>query len=321
MEAGEIKKAAMIGAGTMGAGIGLCFAQAGFEVVLYDIDPGALGLAFQRIANSQGVLVRENIVSEADAVDARGRITATTRLEEALEGTQFVLEAAPEDLDLKHALFREMDGLCPPQTVLASNTSGLRITDIARVCRHPARVAGMHWVNPPELVPLVEVIRGEQTSPQTVDYIYAMAERLGKVPVRIHKEVPGFGLNRLQFAVLREALHLVEEGVLSAEDVDKAMRCGLGFRYSWLGPLETADLGGLDVFHSVASYLFEDLSRDREPAGRFSQLLAEGKLGIKTGSGFYDYAPGAREDILRRRDTYFVRQWKLIQQVREEPLD
>ena len=315
IQADEIKRAAMIGAGTMGAGMGICFARAGYDVILYDIQQEQLDLALRRIDNSLAVLLREGIITAEKAKEAKARVDTTLDLAEALNGTQFVLEAAPERLDLKHRLFRELDGLCAPEVILASNTSGLSVSEIAESCRHPERVAGMHWVNPPELVPLVEVIRGAKTAEQTLETIYAVALKLGKVPVMIRKEAPGFGLNRLQFAVLREALHMVEHGMVSAEDVDKIMRCGLGFRYSWLGPLETADLGGLDTFHSVASYLFKDLNRDAAPSEWFSGLVEKGRLGIKSGAGFYDYEAGAREEILRKRDTYFVRQWKLIQEV------
>ncbi len=175
----------------------------------------------------------------------------------------------------------------------------------------------MHWANPAEIVPLVEVIRGEETADSTVDVIYRMAETLEKVPVVVNKDIPGFASNRLQFAVLREALHLVEAGVVSARDVDRTLKCGVGFRYPWLGPLETADLGGLDVFHSVAQYLFKDLSTMSAPPEFFDQLVGEGKLGIKTGQGFYDYREASREEILRKRDLYFIRQLKLIREIQK----
>jgi 3-hydroxybutyryl-CoA dehydrogenase len=148
--------------------------------------------------------------------------------------------------------------------------------------------------------------------------IYRIAEKLGKVPVLIQKELPGFASNRLQYAVLREALHLVAEGVVSAEDVDRTLKNGVGFRYPWLGPLETADLGGLDVFHNVGQYLFPALNSAPEMPEVFSKLFTEGKLGIKTGQGFYEYQPDAREEILRKRDLYFVRQLKAIREIEDQ---
>jgi len=312
----DVQRMAMIGAGTMGAGMGMCYAQAGYEVALYDVQAAQLPMALERIANSQAVLVAEGLLPAEEAEAARGRITTTTDLAEALDGVQFVLEAAPERLDLKQRLFREMEGLCPADTILATNTSGLSITAIASACQHPERVGGQHWANPAEIVPLVEVIRGERTSDETLDVIYRVTEKLGKVPVLVQKDVPGFASNRLQFAVLREALHLVAEGVVSAEDVDRTLKNGVGFRYPWLGPLETADLGGLDTFHSVAQYLLPALSTMQETPEFFDRLVEEGKLGIKTGEGFYAYDPEDRDEILRERDLYFIRQLKLIRAIR-----
>lgn len=317
MNVDEIQKTAIIGAGTMGAGMGLCFAQAGYDVILYDISIKHLDRALKRIDNVQEVLTEEGIIDSSKALMAKGRIAVTTELGKALEDAQFVLEAAPENLELKQQLFKDLEALSGPETILASNTSGLSITEIASVCSQPEKIGGMHWVNPPELVPLVEVIRGKRTSDDTVDLIYDLALKVGKIPVRIHKEVPGIGLNRLQFAVLRESFHMISEGIISAEDLDQIMKYGLGFRYPWIGPFETADLGGLDVFYDISSYLFKELSNAEKPPESFKDLIEMGHLGIKTGRGFYEYAAGARDEILRKRDLYFIRQWKLINEVKK----
>jgi 3-hydroxybutyryl-CoA dehydrogenase len=311
----DVQRVAMIGAGTMGSGMGMCYAQAGYEVALYDVKAEQLAWALERIAKSQAIFLQEGLISQDDAEVARGRIRTTTDLAEALDGVQFVLEAAPEILDLKQSLFRDMEALCPADTILATNTSGLSITAIASVCEHPERVGGQHWANPAEIVPLVEVIRGELTSDETVDLIYHVTKKLGKEPVLVQKDVPGFASNRLQYAVLREALHLVAEGIVSAEDVDRTLKNGIGFRYPWLGPLETVDLGGLDVFHGVCQYLLPDLSRATTTPEFFDKLAEEGKLGIKTGEGFYRYDPDDRDEILRKRDLYFIRQFKLIRSI------
>jgi 3-hydroxybutyryl-CoA dehydrogenase len=312
----DIRRVAMIGAGTMGSGMGMCYAQAGYEVILYDVKAEQLAWALARIANSQAVFVEEGLIATEQAEAARGRISTTTDLAAALDGVQFVLEAAPEKLGLKQALFRDMEVLCPADTILATNTSGLSITAIASACAHPERVGGQHWANPAEIVPLVEVIRGERTSDETLEVIYKVTEKLGKVPVLVQKDVPGFASNRLQFAVLREAMHLVAEGIVSAEGVDRTLKNGVGFRYPWLGPLETADLGGLDTFHSVAQYLLPALSTMQTTPDFFDRLIEDGKLGIKTGEGFYRYEPDDRDEILRKRDLYFVRQLKLIRAIR-----
>jgi 3-hydroxybutyryl-CoA dehydrogenase len=314
----DIRQVALIGAGTMGAGMSLCFAQAGYDVTLYDVKPEQLARALARIENSQRVFVQEGLLSTQAAEAARNRIAVSTHIKESLDGAQYVLEAVPEILDLKQKLFQQMESICPADAILATNTSGFSITAIASVCQRPERVGGMHWANPAEIVPLVEVIRGDKTSDHTIDVIYRVAARLDKVPVVVNKDIPGFASNRLQFAVLREALHLVENGIVSPQDVDRTLKCGVGFRYPWLGPLETADLGGLDVFHSVAQYLFEDLSTMSATPRSFDQLVEDGNLGLKTGRGFYDYQGASREEILRQRDRYFIRQLKLIREIQAE---
>jgi 3-hydroxybutyryl-CoA dehydrogenase len=293
----------------------MCYAQAGYQVRIYSRSPEGLERALARIGNSQAVFVQEGLISEEEAGAARARIAVTTRLEESLEGAQFVLESVPEKLALKQELFRRFEAACPADTVLATNTSGLSITAIASVCEHPERVAGQHWANPPEIVPLVEVIRGELTSDETMDLVYRIAEKLGKMPVRVQVDIPGFASNRLQYAVLREALYLVEAGVVSVEDVDRTLKNGVGFRYPWLGPLETVDLGGLDVFHTISQYLLRELSTMQTTPEFFDRLAEEGKYGIKSGEGFYTYEPDAREEILRKRDLYFIRQLKLLREI------
>jgi 3-hydroxyacyl-CoA dehydrogenase len=293
----------------------MCYAQAGYRVALYSRTPDGLERALARIKNSQAIFVAEGLVSAEEAKATQGRITTTSSLEESLYGVQFVLESVPEDLSLKRALFKRMEAVCPAGTILATNTSGLSITAIASACQHPQRVAGQHWANPAEIVPLVEVIRGEQTSDESLDLVYRITEKLGKVPVRVQKDLPGFASNRLQYAVLREALHLVGAGVLSPEDVDRTLKNGVGFRYPWLGPLETVDLGGLDVFHTISQYLFKELSTMQSTPRFFDQLAADGKYGIKTGEGFYRYEADDRDEILRKRDLYFVRQLKLLREI------
>lgn len=317
MTSEEIRQAAVIGAGTMGAGMGLCLALAGREVRLYDIAPAQLDSGLQRIDKALKLFVAEGLTSEEQAGEARNRITTTTQLAEALAGVQFVLEAVPEVLDLKQELFPQIESLVDEETILASNTSGLSITAIASVCRRPERVCGMHWFNPPEIVPLVEVTRGEKTTAQTAELVYKLTEKMGKAPVMVKKEAAGFIGNRMQLALIREALNILAEGVASPEDVDRAVKCSIGFRWSWQGPLETLDLAGLDVGRQVARYLFKDLSNMTEPPEFFERLVDSGRLGVKSGHGFYDYEPDAAEEVVRRRDLYLVRQWRLIQETKK----
>ncbi len=317
MQLEQINKVAMIGAGTMGAGIGLCFALAGYDVALYDVSREPLEQAKHRIESSLSAFLEEDLLGSGQAEAAQKRIITTTSMVRAMDKTQFALEAVPEGMDLKRMVFKNLEDLCTPDTILATNTSGLSITRIQDSCSRPDRVCGMHWVNPPELVPLVEVIKGGHTSDATARLVYDLAGKVGKKPVMLNREVPGFGVNRLQFAIVREALNLVEQGVMSPEDVDRTMRYGPGFRWSWQGPLETADLGGLDVFHKIASYLFEDLSDAKKPPAFFSKIVEGGRLGIKTGRGFFDYDNMDRDEILNKRDRYFIKQWKTIQGLKD----
>ncbi len=315
MKPQDVRRVAVIGSGTMGAGIGLCFAHGGREVILYDPNPEQIDRALTRLAQSQALLIQEGVISAPEAEAARGRVERSIDLTQSVAEADFIIEAAPEVLDLKAQLFKEMAEASAAEAILTTNTSGLSVTAIAAACRHPERVAGMHWFNPAELTPLVEVIRGERTSDQTMDLICEVAKELGKVPVKIQKELSGFASNRLQMALLREALALVAAGVMTVEDVDEALKNGIGFRHAWLGPFETADLGGLDVFHRVSEYLFKDLATDVGPPAFFSRLVEEGKLGLKTGQGFHTYDPHARAEIIRRRDLFFIRQMKLLKEM------
>jgi len=314
----QIHRMTIVGAGTMGAGIGLCFARAGYEVTLCSRTGESLERAMNHVHRSLRLFVSEGGCSSAQAQDTRERIHTETQLEKALAGAQCAIESVPEQLALKQSLFGEMETFCAPDTILATNTSGLSITVIASACAHPERVIGLHWANPAEFVPLVEVIPGEQTAQQVVDLVYRLSENAGKMPVIIRKEIPGFASNRLQFALLREALHLVAEGVVSAQDVDRVLKGGVGFRYPWLGPLETADLGGLDVFHAIATYLFKELSNADAPPQFFSEIVKAGKLGLKSGAGFYAYERDARQRLLEQRDRFFVRQLRMIEEIRGE---
>lgn len=317
MKADDIRDAALIGAGTMGAGFALCFALAGCRARLYDINPEQFKVGLARIDNALKLYVSEGVATQAQADAARPLISTTTSLEEALEGVQFVLEAVPEKIELKQELFPKIEALVGPETILASNTSALSISAIAATCKIQERICGMHWFNPPELVPLVEVIRGEKTSDATMNLVYELVERLDHEPIMVNKEVPGFVGNRMQIALFREAMHILADGVAGPEDVDKALKYALGFRWSWQGPAETADLGGLDVWNAVSSYLFPLLSNMTELPGFFQEMITDGKLGVKNGRGFYDYDAQAGLEAVRKRDLYFIRQRKMAKEVRE----
>ena len=302
MKADDISRAAVIGAGTMGAGIAGEFARAGCGVRLMDIDEALLEHGMASVAAAQDVLVGAKRLSKRNDSAALKRITPTVDLAAACDGVQLLVEAVSEDLKLKKRLFGEFDRRCPPRAVLASNTSGLSITAIARATRRPRLVAGLHFWNPPHIIPLVEVTRGKETAAGTAKLLKDLCHRLGKQPILVRHDVPGFVGNRLQFAVMREALHILASGIASAEDIDTAMTAGPGLRYALLGPLRTADLGGLDVFAAISRYLFAELSADTDPPAVLPDLVAKGRLGAKSGAGFYRYGKKDGDAFLARRD-------------------
>jgi 3-hydroxybutyryl-CoA dehydrogenase len=296
----------VVGAGTMGAGIAQIFAQAGHPVRLQARKRETLEAALRRIRVNQDELIRHDLLGAADAEAARGRIMVTRDLKEALAGVGFVSENIPEQLPLKQALFAELDRLTPPDTILSTNTSSLPITQVARDTQHPERVIGFHWFNPPHLIPLVEVIRGDRTTDAAMDETYRLAQGIGKSPIRVQKDIAGFVGNRLQRALEREFFYLERIGACSGADLEVALKQGLGFRWSVVGPLEHADLAGVDTHAATVALLFPLLSNDTAPPRLFADLAAQGRLGAKTNKGVYEYGPGDVDRILARRNAMLI---------------
>ena len=305
MKAEEVKRAAVIGVGTMGPGIALSLAQAGIEVRLM----GRSQESCQRgTAAVEGILAlyREHgLLTKGRAEAAYARIKGATGLEEADQEADLVIEAAPEELDLKKDLFARLDAVCPPRTILASNTSGLSITALGKATKRPDKVVGAHFWNPPHLLPLVEVVRGEGTSEETLELTAGLMEIIGKRPVLVRKEVPGFIGTRLHQALIREAFYLVEEGVASIRDVDEVVKTSFGRRLAVTGPFETCDLGGLDVFLAAAGS-WADLSRAREPSPLLADQVQKGRLGAKTKAGLYDWTSQDLARIVREREAELI---------------
>jgi len=318
-EAAQIHTVAVIGAGTMGAGMAGELARAGCPVRLVDLSDDVLQQGVQRLDAAQRALIDAELLTAGEAVEARQRVTPLTSLRDACDGVDLVIEAVSESMSVKQEMFRRFDEWCSPTAVLASNTSGLSITQIATATRRPELVAGMHFWNPPHIVPLVEVTRGRQTGDATADLLMDLARRVGKRPILVRHDVPGFVGNRLQFAVMREALHILQEGIASAADIDVAMTAGPGLRYGFLGPLLTADLGGLDIFHSISSYLFAELCSDQHPPAVLEQLVDEGKLGAKTGAGFYPYGDQDVDEIIATRDRVLLGFLKVLREQEDAP--
>jgi 3-hydroxybutyryl-CoA dehydrogenase/5-formyl-3-hydroxy-2-methylpyridine 4-carboxylate dehydrogenase len=296
----EVRRAAVIGTGTMGPGIGAVLARAGIATALYDVSTKALEQAHAGVQLADGVLDR----LEAPKMDG-GSVRFDTDLAAALDGADVVLEAVPEKLEVKHEVFPEFEQHVAEDAILASNTSGIPITRIAAVCAHPERVVGMHWSNPPHLIPMIEVIPGERTDQRVVDDACELIRRFGYHPV-VEKEVPGFVENRILYAILRECLDLVDRGIIDPDGLDLNVRWGIGYKLAVIGPMELLDMAGLDIYNAVGSYLNQDLSTSGEVSSTIRDRIAEGKLGMKTGSGIYDYTPEQIETLRAQRAARLV---------------
>ena len=311
----QIKNVVIAGAGVMGASMALLFAEYGYDVTIYDINEKALWTGRENMKNILVGDVKEGKKKEQEAQELLAKICFTSE-KNCFCAADFVVEAIVERMEIKHDFWKEISSLVSEKAVLTSNTSGLSLTQIAEAVVNPERFCGMHWLNPPHICPLVEVIKGEKTQDIVTDIVYDIARDIGRYPVRLKKEVPGFLVNRFQFAILREAMSLVEEGVAEKEDIDKVFKYGLGLRYACLGPFEIADLGGLDTFYRIAEYLFPDLSNAAEVPKMLAELYRRGDYGVKTGMGFYDYSGGRDEEVIAKRDHDFKKVAKCLY---EEP--
>ncbi len=301
-----ISKVAVIGAGTMGPGMAATFARHGFDVALFDVKaeqlekaPGTVDFVYTTLTNG-GFMTAE----EADA--GRGRIAYTSDLSDALKGAGFVVETVPERKDIKQQVFQDIEALVADNIIIASNTSGIPISDLAAVTRVPGRVVGMHWSNPPHLIPVIEVIRGQATSDETANATVAMVEQIGMVPALVDRDIAGFVENRILYAIMREALHLLDEGVASAEAIDTITKWGIGYKLAVIGPLELLDVAGLDIYTSVASYLNKDLNASSEISSTVTSKVAEGKLGMKTQGGLFEYTPEKISQLQQQRGRKLV---------------
>jgi len=280
-----IRQIAIIGTGTMGRGIAYLSAVAGYDTVIYDIDSGALDAARASIESTLAKGVERGKVSAGAATAAMQRIQLASELEPAVRQADLIIEAAPEDMELKRDLFSQADVICGEETILASNTSSISITRLAGAVERRSHFVGMHFFNPPHAMKLVEIVRGERTSDETVAQVREVAEKMGKQPIVV-RDVPGFATSRLGIAIGLEAMRMLEDGVASAEDIDRAME--LGYNHP-MGPLRLSDLVGLDVRLGIAEYLASTLGSRFEPPEILRRMVREGKLGRKSGQGFYEW--------------------------------
>lgn len=291
------KKIAVLGAGLMGTGIAQTFASKGHEVMLiYVYDDKLRAKPLEAMKGNLEILCQNNVMTEDEIPEILGRVHFTESLEEAAEFADVIFECIVEKLEVKQEYFQTLDRLCPPSTILATNTSAISVTEIAEKSVHKERIIGTHFWNPAYLVPLVEVIKTKYVSEDIVKQTYELMEGAGKAPVIVQKDVPGFLANRMQHALFREAISIVENGIASAEDVDKAIKYGFGMRLGVRGPMEVIDACGTDLTYNIHSYLFPHIENSTKPSALLVQKLEEGKLGFKSGEGFQKWTPEQMED-------------------------
>ncbi|HVB51402.1 MAG TPA: 3-hydroxyacyl-CoA dehydrogenase NAD-binding domain-containing protein [Acidimicrobiales bacterium] len=277
------KITAVVGAGTMGPGIAAVLSRLGSTVRLNDVDAAVLERAKGATELALTILDRVN-APKAEG----GSVSYELDLKTAVTGANLVIEAVPERLALKREIFAKFEEYTAADVILATNTSGIPISDIALELKNPERVIGMHWSNPPHLIPMIEVVPGEKTSDAVRDALVATINDIGFAAV-VEKEVPGFVENRILYAILRECVSLVERGIVSAADMDVAVKWGIGYKLAVIGPMRLLDMAGLDIYQSVAGYLNKDLSNSAEVSTMITERTAQGKLGMKTLGGMYEY--------------------------------
>lgn len=310
-------KIAVLGAGTMGSGLAQLFARFGIPVMLYDPDRQALDKAQEAIARSSRLHIRE-WPNEREAWERAGSLLRLTdEMKEAVEGADLILEAGPENIAIKREIYKAIAPFLGADALVASNTSSLALETLAQGQLFGDRFVIAHFFNPALLVPLVEIVKLPGTRTDLADRLIEVLVRCGKEPVVLKKDCPGFIANRLQAAVLREACHLLASGVADAEQIDRAMKEGPGLRWALNGPFEIADFGGLDIWEKVTGNLFPTLDNGLTAPEPIRDNVRNGKLGVKSGSGFYDYGDGhSRESVVERRDRNFMHMIELKKELK-----
>ena len=287
-----MKKISVIGAGTMGNGIAHLFAMKGFEVALVDVSEAALEKGLKTIEKNLDRMLRKELLTASDKEAALARISSYTDMQTALDQVDLVVEAATERVDLKLKIFKQLDELAPESAILASNTSSISITKIAAATQRPTQVIGMHFMNPVPIMKLVEVIRGYDTSDEVTQTIMMLSSTLGKTPVEVN-DYPGFIANRILMPMINEAIYALYEGVAGVEEIDTVMKLGMAHP---MGPLQLADFIGLDVCLAILKVLQDGFGNPKyAPCPLLVNMVTAGKLGAKTGEGFYAYTPGSKE--------------------------
>ena len=302
MNTEEIKAVGIVGAGLMGHGIAQVFGIKGYQVNLYDKDPGILANAPVKIRENLQLVLELKSINKSDLELCLKNINLCHHMPDLCKGMDILIEAVSEKLEVKQLVFAEMEKYTSRETLLCTNTSGIRIAKISEGLQNKGRVVGTHFWNPPHAVPCVEVIRSEHTSDEAFQTIFELMKKIGKEPVPVLKDVPGFLGNRLQLALFREALFLFEQGIASPEDIDRVVKYSFGSRFPFIGPFETMDLAGHDLGHEVQNYLFPELCSDLKPLNVLKRMVEDGLLGVKTGKGFYEWTDEKIKETVHRRD-------------------
>ncbi len=306
MKVEQIKTVCNLGTGTMGFGIAVIFAMAGYNVRMYGRSEESIARGFKGVNEALKIYCEHDLIKTADVSGIIGHIKGTTTLEDAAGDADFVIESIAENLQTKQEVFAKLDKICPKHTIFATSTSGLSPTAIAEAIERKDKFVVAHFWNPPHLIPLVEVVPGKYTIQETVDITWQLMEKIGKKPVALKREALGFIGNRLQLALLREALYIVESGIASKDAVDITMKYSLGRRLSSTGPLESADLGGLDIFRNISSYLLADLCNTTAISPLLQAAVDQGTLGAKTGTGLYEWSPEKLSQIKKLREDILI---------------
>jgi 3-hydroxybutyryl-CoA dehydrogenase len=296
----------VIGLGTMGHGIAQTFAVAGYGVRMFDENETVRDSVIARIQQNLEVMLQNGLLDSIKLDDVISRMIVYQSEQEACEQSEFIIEAIAEDLDIKRAFFGRCEKIVPQSTILASNTSSFPSSLIATGLSHPTRCINTHWFNPAHVIPVVEVIPGEHTAEDVVDKVMALLQSIGKQPIRLHKEVPGFVLNRLQVALFREMLDLVDQGVISPGDLDQAVRGSLAIRWAAAGPMRVGDFGGWDVLSKVYENIAPSLRSDSQIHDILAGMVSRGEYGIKSGQGFYEYPQHELLNIHANKDKRFM---------------